>query len=243
MSRTNGNDHQPRGEAAGAGAKLREIERRFDIAESEVVIADRPMRIRHPRDTDALLDEEAFARDDRLPYWADIWPSSMVLAEHVGSMYGGGRRLLELGCGLGVVATAAARAGFAVTVTDYYEDALRFAALNIEENAGVSPLTRMVDWRELPTDLGYFDVVVASDVLYEPSYAELVARAFARTLAGDGIGWLGDPGRIAAPMFIDAARASGLEVERTRLVPFDVAKQQQRIAIYELRAPGRQRSR
>lgn len=241
MSAQHGGDETPSRDIAGPADALRALRRQFDVAESEVVIAGRAMRILHPRDADTLIDEEAFARDDRLPYWADIWPSSIVLAEHVAAMAGHGRRLLELGCGLGVVSTAAARAGFAVTSTDYYEDALRFAALNVEENAGAPPLTRMIDWRDLPADLGYFDVVVASDVLYEPSYAGLVARAFARTLAGDGIGWLSDPGRIAAPMFIDAARASGLEVERTRLVPFDVAQQQQRIAIYELLAPGRAR--
>ncbi|MFM8780678.1 MAG: methyltransferase domain-containing protein, partial [Gemmatimonadota bacterium] len=37
---------------------------------------------------------------------------------------------LELGCGLGLVTLAAQRAGYAVTATDYYEDALRFAARN-----------------------------------------------------------------------------------------------------------------
>jgi predicted nicotinamide N-methyase len=211
------------------------LRRRFEVAESEVVIGGRAMRIRHPRDAEALIDEEAFARDERLPYWADIWPSAVVLAEHVASLGGAGRTLLELGCGLGVVAAAAARAGFVVTATDYYDDALAFAAINVAENAGAALATRMVDWKSLPADLGRFDVVVASDVLYERPYAALVADAFARTLAPGGEGWLADPGRIAAPMFESEARARGLTIARAKQVPFEVAQQRQRIAIYEIR--------
>jgi predicted nicotinamide N-methyase len=219
---------------------LHALRRRFDVAESEIVIAGRAMRIRHPRDADDLLDEEAFARDDRLPYWADIWPSSIVLAEHVAALDGRGRSLLELGCGLGVVATAAARAGFDVTATDYYDDALAFATLNVADNAGATIATRMVDWRDFPADLARFDVVVASDVLYERPYADLVAAAFARTLASGGEGWLADPGRIAVPMFFDAVRALGLTISRSREVPFEAAQQRQKIAIFEIaRRDGR----
>ena len=40
----------------------------------------------------------------------------------------------------------------------------------------------MVNWVDMPADLGKFDVVLASDVLYEHRYAEMVADAIAKTL-------------------------------------------------------------
>src|SRR5262245_10822198 len=90
---------------------------RVDPVYRDLTIAGAPARIWHPRSPESLIDVDAFERDERLPYWADIWPSSFVLAECVGSLDGSGGRLLELGCGIGVVALAAARAGFAVTAT------------------------------------------------------------------------------------------------------------------------------
>ena len=152
-----------------------ELRARFDIAETRVPVAEREVPLLRPASADALISEADFAVDERLPYWADVWPSSVALAAHLSRMHGLGRRLLELGCGLGLVATHAAAAGFDVLATDYYEDALHFARLNVFRNTGRSLATRHLDWRALPADLPRFDLVVASDVLYEPSYAELVA--------------------------------------------------------------------
>ena len=130
-------------------------------------VDDRELSLIHPANAEDLIDEAEFERDERLPYWADIWPSARVLATHVARLKGRGRSLLELGCGAGLVATSAALAGFRVCATDYYEDALRFTELNVAEHTGEVPETRLVDWRKLPRDLGRFDLVVGSDVLYE----------------------------------------------------------------------------
>src|SRR5258708_18652177 len=92
----------------------------------------------------------------------------------------------------------------------------------------------MVDWRGFPDDLGRFDVVVASDVLYEQPYAKLIATAFERTIDDDGEGWLADPGRIAAPAFLDEARTIGLTIKRVREVPFEAGEQKQRIGIMRI---------
>ena len=135
-------------------------------------------------DADDLIDEAAFANDERLPYWADVWPSARVLAERLLTMRVDERRLLEIGCGSGLVSVAAAIAGFDVTATDYYDEALRFTALNVLVNTGVLIDTRAADWRRFPHDIGRFDLVVASDVLYEPEHAPLVAAVIDRTLTG-----------------------------------------------------------
>ena len=139
--------------ASDIGALRELLERRFRTVESVIEIEHCRLSLLHPESADDLINEADFERDERLPYWADIWPSARILASYVARLEGKGRSLLELGCGAGLVATAAAMAGFDVCATDYYEGALRFTAVNVAEHAGKIPETRLVDWRALPTDL------------------------------------------------------------------------------------------
>jgi predicted nicotinamide N-methyase len=185
---------------------------RFDIVESVLSLAGRSLRMLHPRSADDLLDEEAFDQDGRIPYWANIWPSSRVLAERLVREAGQGRRLLELGCGAGYCALAAALAGFHTVATDYYPEALEFTQANAARNGVSGITTRVVDWRDYPRELVAFDWVVAADVLYERPYAGLVAAAVARSLAPHGRALVTDPGRAGARDFPDACLAHGLEL-------------------------------
>jgi predicted nicotinamide N-methyase len=209
--------------------------RRFRTTESVLFIGDHKLTVLHPESADDLIDEVAFERDERLPYWADIWPSARVLASYIAHLDGRGRSLLELGCGTGVVATAGVIAGFRVCATDYYEDALRFTTVNVAEHTGQMPETRLVDWRALPTDLGRFDLVVGSDVLYERSYGRLVARAIDITLTRGGEAVIADPGRIAAEDFIRDAAERGLRLATREAVPFVDGAIRQTIALYRLK--------
>jgi predicted nicotinamide N-methyase len=213
----------------------RELSRRFRITQSTVSIAGRDLSLVHPASAEDLIDEVEFERDERLPYWADIWPSARVLAAHVAQLDGYGKTLIELGCGAGLVATAAALAGFEVCATDYYEDALRFTTLNVAQVTGRVPSTRLVDWRTLPTDLGRFDYVVGSDVLYERSYGGLVAQAVDVTLKRTGEAIIADPGRIAADDFMRDAAQRGLRLAAREEVPFVDGAIRQRIALYRLK--------
>lgn len=215
-----------------------DLRARFDTAQELATVAGGTVTLLRPASPEALISEDDFARDERLPYWADLWPSALALAEHVHGLRGEGRPLLELGCGLGLVSAVAAAAGFDVLATDYYADALRFTEVNVARHAGRVPRTRLVDWRALPPDLGEHDVVVASDVLYERPYAALVADVFARTLAPGGEGWLADPGRVALGAFVTACGERGLRVEQVREVPFVQGAIRQRIALHRLSRGG-----
>lgn len=188
----------------------------LDLVTSAVEAGGAKVVLRKPRSAEALISEDDFAGDERLPYWADVWPSARALAGSLRSMAGDGARLLELGCGVGLVSLTALRAGFQVTATDYYTDALSVTRLNVlrlvgDEDARLE--TRLVDWRHFPDDLAGFDVVCASDVLYEREYAELVARAVRRAVRSDGLVRIADPGRAALPAFRDAMRALGFTEE------------------------------
>jgi predicted nicotinamide N-methyase len=183
---------------------------RFDVTTSIVDVNGEPFSIVHPGNADSLIDEAAFNHDERLPYWADVWPASIALSRTVRAMDGRGQTLLELGCGAGLVTAVALKAGFEVTASDYYDDALQFARVNGRGNAAREPHTMILDWRHLPTVIQAFDVVVASDVLYERGYGPAVARAIATTLRSGGRALISDPGRVGSPMFFDALRDLGL---------------------------------
>ena len=169
-----------------------------------------------PPDMESLIDLVAFDADERIPYWADVWESAIVLGEELATLPGGGHSLLELGCGLGLPSLVAARAGFAVTATDYEEPALEGVRYNAAQN-GISTIeTRVLDWRNIPADLGRFDRVVAADVLYESHHAAALAGVIARTLAPGGQALVADPCRTRAAGFMDVCRAAGLGVFKTK---------------------------
>ena len=211
-----------------------DLERRFRTATRTVQIGGRDVELLSPANADDLIREDDFLRDERLPYWADLWPSAQILAEEVRTMRLRGQRVLELGCGLGVVAAAAAMAGAEVTATDYYDDALLFAALNVADATGKTIATRMVDWTSMPADLGKFDVVLASDVLYEHRYAPLVASAIAATLARGGEAIVADPGRIALKAFLEECAELGMVAEGSRRT-YEEGRIKQTITLYRLR--------
>jgi predicted nicotinamide N-methyase len=214
---------------------LGELGAQFDMARTDVMVAGREVRIHHPRNADDLIDEQAFVDDERLPYWADLWPSARVLAERVATMPVDGRRFLELGCGTGLVSVAAAIAGFDVTATDYYDEALRFTALNVLVNTGALIDTRIGDWRRFPHDMGRFELVVASDVLYEQPHAGLIAGVLDRTLTARGSAVIADPGRIAAPQFVDECKERGMPAAILDRITFEEGNIRQTIDLYEVR--------
>ncbi|MGH7624499.1 MAG: class I SAM-dependent methyltransferase [Gemmatimonadaceae bacterium] len=217
------------------GALVAELERRFVTAVEPVSAGALHFALLKPANSDTLISEEDFVRDDRLPYWADLWPSARALAEWVVHEPGTRHTALELGCGLGLVTTSAMHAGFDVTATDYYEDALRFTRANAWRAMGREPRTRLVDWRELPADLGTYDLVLASDVLYEPTYAHLMASALSRSIASTGVAVIADPGRLSAEAFLQLCSGNGLRVESTEERPYADGDIRQTIRLHHIR--------
>src|SRR3982075_3456923 len=99
------------------------LPRRFRTSIEDATIDTRTFSILKPANADDLIREEDFVKDERLPYWADVWPSSLILAGKLLELKGRGRTALELGCGVGLSTLAATTAGYDVLSPDYYEDA------------------------------------------------------------------------------------------------------------------------
>jgi len=184
-----------------------------DLVEEVVALDGREVRLLRPRDSEALLDEEAFEREEFLPYWAELWPSSVALARAVGKRALRGARTLELGCGLGLPSIAAALAGGRVLATDWSVEAVGMTAANAERN-GAELETLVCSWTAPQPLLAEapWDLVLASDVLYERRNAELLLDLLPRLTAEV---WLADPGRPPAVRFLEEA-ARTWEIASTR---------------------------
>ena len=217
---------------------IADLERRFRVVSEVVAVGSEKLEIIRPDSADDLISEEDFAGDERLPYWAAMWPASLVLSGEIlaGNIPAirGGMRTMELGCGVGVVTTAAMKAGLDVLATDYYDPALEFTRANTCRNLSREAKTKMVNWRELPADLGRFDLILASDVIYEREYAGLLPRVFEKLLQFDGHAVIADPGRVATPAFLYACSGLGLKVVQKKSLPWEQGAIKQTIDIYTI---------
>lgn len=173
-------------------------------------------QIAQPRDFGGLLDAAADDPEQNMPYWAELWPSGVGLADAISydPERVRGRRTLELGSGLGVTAIAALEAGAALTVADYAPEALLLCRYNALRNAGREPETLRINWRRpepalLEASGDGFPVVLAADVLYEGRDVAPLLALLDRVVAPGGLLWLAEPGRKVAERFLEAASAAG----------------------------------
>ena len=139
----------------------------LDLVEEVVRAGPTTLSLLRPLDAEALLDEEAFANDEFLPYWAELWPAGLALARALPAELEG-VSVIEVGCGLGVPSLVAAARSAQVTATDWAGEAIELLRLNAARNRLVVD-ARVVDWRDLEGD---FDLVLAADVLYEQRNVE-----------------------------------------------------------------------
>jgi 2-polyprenyl-3-methyl-5-hydroxy-6-metoxy-1,4-benzoquinol methylase len=169
-------------------------------------------------DPDAMLDDltqEEFDRtDERMPYFALVWPSADALVARLlaGSRLDG-QHVLDLGCGLGACGLAAGRLGADVTFFDWEPRAIEIVQASVERQ--IVPAAKVQyaigDWRQ-PPPLGSFDLILGADVLYERRNAPAVAAFLASHLKPGAEAWIADPGRPQAGPFPELAAQSGLEM-------------------------------
>jgi predicted nicotinamide N-methyase len=169
----------------------------------EITVAGVGLDLLRPSSPEALIDEAAFADDEFLPYWAELWPAARALVDALPDV--AGLRVVELGCGLGVPSLVAASRGADVTAVDWAEDAIDLLQRNAERN-GLSLRALRRDWRE-PWD-ERFDLALAADVLYERRNVEPV-QARLRELAPVAlVGLAGRPDEDAFLRTVDAEQVT-----------------------------------
>ena len=184
-----------------------------------VIVEGRTFVIDRPSDSDRLLNHPAihaaFAADEYLPYWADLWPAARMLAkavvrepwaEHAARL--GPLTALEIGCGLGLPGIAALSVGLRVVFSDYDATALRFAADNARANGFFDFETLQLDWRYPPPR--QFPVLLASDLIYEVRNIAPLVGLIQQVLHPDGFCLLTDQDRVPSHVLRDTLAAEGL---------------------------------
>lgn len=152
----------------------------------------------------------------RRPLWAYAWPAGLVLAELLAKRWAAdlaGKRVLELGCGLGAVGLVAAKLGAHVTLADREPEALAQAQAIAEHNS-LSVETRLLDWGRVPDALtASFELVLGADIMYDPAQLTPMLGAVHSLLAPHGAAYLADPDRAEREALAAAARTAGLALE------------------------------
>lgn len=157
---------------------------------------------------DSVQTEEDLAN---FPFGLLLWASAIGLAQWLAkhSEIVLGKPCLELGAGVGVAGLVAHQIGGIVTQTDYQESTLVLCRENARRNA-VQTTICAADWRDFPTNLLGFPVVIASDILYERTLHPVLEALLPRVVAPEGVLILSDPWRPQAIEFLERIEASGV---------------------------------
>ncbi len=155
------------------------------------------------------------------PLYGCLWPSAEGLAHYLvpfGSALKG-CRVLEIGCGLALPSLALASLGAIVTAMDHHPGVMELLAFNAQLN-GLAPLRTVIgSFADSTLMLGSFDLIIGSDILYEPqTYPDL--EAFILRHAGPHARIVvADPGRYAVEKFGTPLKARGEFQIIPQLVP------------------------
>ena len=129
------------------------------------------------------------------PLFGVVWPTSVVMAMQSCRLDLAGKRVLEIGCGIGLCSIVLHRMGVDITASDYHPRAREFLQRNVLGN-GLPPIKYSTgNWDTGNARLGKFDVLIGSDILYQPDHARLVPRFIDRHSSDDVQVVIGDPGR------------------------------------------------
>lgn len=188
--------------------------RELPLAETAVSVAGREWRLLAVPldDLNRIVGPEADGTT--FPHGLLFWPMAVELARRLAETpeLAAGRRVLELGAGVGLPGMVASSLGAAVTQTDYEEPALALTRLNCEANC-VSGITHLLgDWNDFPHP-GPFDLVLGSDVLYKAAMRPVLAALLERILAPGGTALFADRAEANTHYFGERLLKMGWSVE------------------------------
>lgn len=124
-----------------------------------------------------------------------VWDSSQVLANYMLDQALQGKRILEVGCGVGLTSLMLNQRELDITATDHHPEAEQMLKRNTRLNNGpVIPFVRMA-WDEIDCSLGEFDVIVGSDLLYDRRHLQTLALFIERHARRQSEIVIVDPGR------------------------------------------------
>lgn len=158
------------------------------------------IHVRTLRDRQQYVDDDGVA--SRLgissatwPLFGVIWDSSRVLASLMCDYDVEGKRVLEVGCGIALSSLVLNSRLADITATDYHPEAEGFLQHNVNLNNGQAIPFERTGWMDETSDLGEFDLIIGSDLLYQPDHAELLSAFIDRHARSQCEIIIVDPGR------------------------------------------------
>jgi ETFB lysine methyltransferase len=151
--------------------------------------------------------------DGGTPYFAELWPAALPMARWLlANGIGAEERVLELGCGLGLVGMALAKVlGARVTLTDGSPRALDLVRRVLPANRPFAhePRLEILDWRT-PNVVEQYPIVIGADVLYAPEAFPWLAKCAKACVEPGGRVYLAEPQRPVAKGARPFLEAAGL---------------------------------
>lgn len=165
-----------------------------------IEFGDLDIHVRTLRDKAQFQDDQGLA--ERLgispatwPLFGVVWAAGQVLARLMLVHDVAGKRVLELGCGIGLSSLILNLRLSDITATDQHPEAEGFLAINVALNGGrVIPFVR-AGWSDGDTSLGTFDLIIGSDLLYERDQVDALSGFIDRHARASCEVILVDPGR------------------------------------------------
>lgn len=138
------------------------------------------------------------------PYWAQVWPSAYALCEFIATQpeWLQNKKVLELAAGLGLPSLLAAQVATEVVCSDHVPATVDLMQQSIEKNQLTNIKATVIDWNNIPDDLSC-DVLLLSDINYEPQVFETVFNVIESFLQKGTTVILSTPQRLMAKPFID----------------------------------------
>ena len=209
----------------------------------QVSCCQRIWQLSRPQDLESLWDKitpEEFNPDERLPYWVELWPASLALAELLQNKKAdiAGKTCLDIGCGIGFTAIVASWLGAKVIGMDYEPEALAYARQNAFINSVPPPLWVGMDWRQPAIKAKSCTFIFGGDIMYEKRFVEPVFTFLDYALAENGCVWVAEPARNVYGLFQEMLKSKGWEshcISKQKVAPLHVQKSQVSVNLWELR--------
>ena len=210
----------------------------YPLINTTLQVENKEIQLTIVDDPDQFLDELSRENSEGrlfLPYWIYLWESAIGLAHHVLKMEKSlsGQYVLEIGCGFGLAGIVAYQVGAKVVFTDFEQDALLFARHNAQQNGIDSAIFVQMDWNT-PCFHKKFDMILASDVVYEEQNWKPILRLLHILLTPDGTALFSEPNRKNANGFLKCLSENGFTFQKSTC-PVSLDQRTNEINVYTIK--------